>query len=375
MEQIDIFLGILASSSGSPVNMTERSKRLAMDVTSLLAFGYPLDTQTDPTNRFLISAHIFGNFRSNLFMQFPFLKATRIYTALEGLATSVVRRYFSTIERIIASRIAEDKHARHDLYSIVADQINPDDEYMKGSEIWAEAVFFFPAGADTTSTCISALFFYVVRNPNVYEQLEKEIREAFGASKDIHAGPILSSCRYLRACIDETLRMSPPGPGTLWRELSGTDTSGDPLIIDGQVIPHGVQVGINMYAHHHNPQYFPEPFTFKPERWLESHTPASKIKLMQDVFNPFSLGTRNCPGRAMAYQEASLVLAKTIWNFDFEFAAGDLGRVGAGNKNLGNGRERDDEFQLYDIVTSTHDGPNLIFRPRGDSKKGHTAKD
>ncbi|KAI1380413.1 cytochrome P450 [Hypoxylon crocopeplum] len=352
MEQIDIFLGILASSTGAPVNMTEKLKRLGMDIVGLLAFGYPLNTQTDPVNRFLISAHVMGNFRSNLFMQFPFLKATRIYSLLERFAVAEVRRYFSTIERIIALRVAEDKHARHDLYSLVADQINPEDEYLKGSEIWAEAVFFFPAGADTTSTCLSAAFFYLAHNPIAYEKLAKEIRSTFRTT----------SCQYLRACIDETLRISPPGPGTLWRELSTTEKSGDPLIIDGQVIPPGVQVGVNMYAHHHNEEYFPEPFIFKPERWLEPHTSAAQRKLMQDVFVPFSLGTRNCPGKAMAYLEASLVLAKILWRFDFELAPGELGKLGAGNHSLGKGREREDEFQLYDIVTSTHDGPNLIFR-------------
>lgn len=364
LEQIDIFLHILAASSGSPVNMTEKLKRLSMDIVGLLAFGVPLETQTDPRNRFLISAHAFGNFRSNLFMQFPFIRATRIYNLLERLATADVLHYFSTIEGIIASRVAEDVHARHDLYSIVADQMNPDSEYLKGSEIWAEAVFFLPAGADTTATCLCAALFYLAHNARVYERLARETRTTFGAGEDIRGGPTLASCHYLRACIDETLRLSPPGSGTLWRELSTADKLGEPLIVDGHVIPPGVQVGVNMYAHHHNEEYFPEPFAYKPERWLEFDTPAAQRKQMLDMFVPFSLGVRNCPGKAMAYQEASLVLAKTLWYFDFSFAAGDLGKLGAGNAKLGTGRERENEYQLYDIVTATHDGPNLIFVPR-----------
>ncbi|KAI1781221.1 cytochrome P450 [Hypoxylon cercidicola] len=364
LEQIDIFLRILASSPGSTVNMTEKIKRLSMDIVGLLGFGYPLETQTDPTNRFLISAHTFGNFRSNLFMQFPLIRATKIYNLLECLATGAVRRYFSTVEKMIASRVAEDIHARHDLYSVVADKMNPGGEYLRGSEIWAEAVFFLPGGADTTSTCLSAAFFYLAHNTSVYKKLAGEIRTAFKTGGDIRAGPTLASCQYLRACIDETLRISPPGPGTLWREISAADKSGEPLVVDGEVVPPGVQVGVNMYAHHHNEEYFPDPFTFIPERWLDSDMPAAQRKQMQDMFVPFSLGTRNCPGKAMAYQEASLVLAKTLWYFDFEFAPGDLGKLGAGNPTLGTGRERGDEYQLYDIVIATHDGPNLIFTPR-----------
>ncbi|KAI1385120.1 cytochrome P450 [Hypoxylon trugodes] len=158
--------------------------------------------------------------------------------------------------------------------------------------------------------------------------------------------------------------MSPPVLGTPWRELSPSDKSVEPLIIDGQVIPPGIQIGVNIYAHHHNEEYFPEPFSYKPERRLESSTPIDQRKRMQEEFVPFSIGTRNCPGRTLAYHEASIVLAKILWYFDFEVAPGELGKLGAGNSTLGNGREREDEYQLYDVLTSTHDGPNLIFVPR-----------
>lgn len=57
----------------------------------------------------------------------------------------------------------------------------------------------------------------------------------------------------------------------------------------------------------------------------------------------------------MAYLELSLSLAKTLWYYDFETAPGKLGRVGVGQEG---------EFHLYDIFTSTHDGPYLVFKPR-----------
>lgn len=101
--------------------MTEKLKRLGMDIVGLLAFGYHLKTQTDPTNRYLIAAHVFGAFRSNLFMQLPFVKATGIYNILERFAATEVRRYWATFERMIATRVAEDKHAKYDLYSMIFD--------------------------------------------------------------------------------------------------------------------------------------------------------------------------------------------------------------------------------------------------------------
>lgn len=369
MTQIDTFLRLLIppARSQSPVNMTERLKRLGMDTVSLLAFGYPLNTQTDPEYRFLIDAHIFGNYRVNLFMQFPMLKRIRIYSFLEMFLAKEVARYFAVIENMIATRVSEGKHARHDLYSVVADEMNPDGgQYLKDSEIWAEAGFFFPAGGETTATLLASALFYLARTPKAYQKLAEEIRTTYGTGSEIKGGARLSGCKYLRACLDETMRMSPPASGTLWREISTTDTSPEPWVVDGHVIPPGVQVGVNTYATHHNEEFFPESFVFKPERWTDPSIPEAQMKIMREAFQPFSIGTRSCAGKAMAYLQASLVLAKVFWYFDFEAAPGKLGGLGGGNAGLGKGREREDEFQIYEILSATHDGPSLVFRTRGD---------
>lgn len=158
--------------------------------------------------------------------------------------------------------------------------------------------------------------------------------------------------------------MSPPVTSTLWREQDRSDSS--PLIIDGHFIPRGTQIGVNIYTLHHNEKYFPDPFTFKPERWLPEETPEHERKTMHEAFVPFSLGYRGCAGKAMAYLESSLVMAKTLWFFDFSVAAGKLGNVGAGMSGDHNGRERTGEFQLFDIFASTHDGPYLDFQVRNE---------
>ncbi|KAI0102571.1 hypothetical protein GGR51DRAFT_526992 [Nemania sp. FL0031] len=68
----------------------------------------------------------------------------------------------------------------------------------------------------------------------------------------------------------------------------------------------------------------------------------------------------------MAYLEARLVVARTLWYFDFEPAPGKPGEVGSGFSGVGDGRGRDAEYQLYDVFISIHDGPNLVFKTRGD---------
>lgn len=210
------------------------------------------------------------------------------------------------------------------------------------------------------------MFFYLAHNRDYYERLAAEIRTTFASSSEIRSGPQLSNCHYLRACIDETLRIAPPVPGTLWRELASDETH-TPLIIDGHVVPPGTQVGVNIYALQHNEKYFPDPYRFRPERWLPSETPESQRQLMHEAFTPFSIGYRGCAGKAMAYLETSLVIAKTLWYFDFKLAPGKLGKVGGGTPGRTDGRGRPEEYQLYDVIAGEHDGPYLVFSPRGNA--------
>lgn len=136
------------------------------------------------------------------------------------------------------------------------------------------------------------------------------------------------------------------------------------MVIDGHVIPRNTLVGVNIYSLHHNEAYFPDSFTFKPERWLDNANAAARET--SAAFVAFATGSRGCAGKSMAYLEAGRVIASTLWYFDFETAPGPAGAAGGGNSGNRIGRQRENEFQLYDGFTASHDGPNLVFRPRGD---------
>lgn len=134
--------------------------------------------------------------------------------------------------------------------------------------------------------------------------------------------------------------------------------------MDGHVVPPKTHVGVNIYAMHHDEDYFPEPYTYKPERWLDAD--ADTRRRMNEAFLPFSVGARSCSGKPFAYFEASLIVAKMLWYFDFEKTAGEAGEMGGGTAGAPYGRHREKEFQLYDIFSSMQEGPSLTFHTRGD---------
>ena len=370
--QIDIFLRQILSSAktSEPTNMTEKSRYLSLDIAGHLAFGTELNTQTDTSHRFLLAGMQFGNYRGSIYMHYPLLRKLYLKKIFDWVLYDKRERYFRLLESMITTRASLGKDGKTgDFYSYVADEMGVDPSGKnspRGSPLWAEAWFFLTAGGDTVATAIAGCLFYLSRNPPCYRRLADEIRSAFSTAAEIKGGPQLAGCVYLRSCIDEALRMSPPTSTTLWRVQDPDHRRNEALVIDGHVIPPGTTFGVNPYALHHNEEYFPEPFVYRPERWLDEPGNREARRRALEAFVAFSVGSRACAGKAMAYLEVSLVLARTLWFFDFEGAKGRLGQVGGGTAGATDGRDHVDEFQIRDIFTSQHDGPYVVFKRRGE---------
>jgi cytochrome P450 len=259
---------------------------------------------------------------------------------------------------------ADDKTERRDIfYYLLNSKDSETDNGFTIPEIWAEANLLIVAGSDTTSTALAATLFYLLNNPNCLQRLTKEVLNTFDGVdvEDIRSGALLNSCTYLRACIDEALRLSPPVPGYLPREVQSGGA-----IIDGQSIPAGTVVGIAAYSIHHNPKYYPEPFSYIPDRWLRTRECQSpeiskvSVETVQSAFCPFSIGPRGCLGKPMAYLELTTALARTVYSFDLKLAS----TLGGGSPIGGWGRRRSTEYQLEDTFTSRKDGPMVEFKYR-----------
>jgi len=183
-------------------------------------------------------------------------------------------------------------------------------------------------------------------------------------------------------------------PSLLPRELLK-----DGITINGTLISEGTIVGVPAYAIHRNPEYFPEPDKFIPERWLatESADNASwspftdlprtrpSVSLARQAFIAFSQGARGCIGRQLAHYELHTALAHLLYRFGIRLADDpqtqkpmkdstdwreglenltDPKAAGGGGKLPRKEREREDEFQLFDRFLADRNGPMVEFRER-----------
>ena len=210
-------------------------------------------------------------------------------------------------------------------------------------------------GSDTTSTALAHTLFHLLNNPHTLEQLTSEIRSTFRDFSEIRNNKALRDCQYLRACIDESLRLTPPVAGLMSREIlpGGLD-------IDGHHIPAGVDIGTCHYALQHNETYYRDAFKYDPSRWIVSDTnTAENVALAQSAFCAFSIGPRGCAGKAMAYMEMTVILASMMWLFDVRLAEG----VPFGQTNMPAAavlQQRDK--QTIDKFVSKVFGPVVEFR-------------
>lgn len=170
------------------------------------------------------------------------------------------------------------------------------------------------AGYDTTATALAGVTYLLATNHHAMKKLAQELRATFSSEEEIG---ILSTqdLPYLRAVIDEALRIYPPGGSGMPREVpEGGDT------IFGQYVPAGVSdheqkrralhrlfsshkladrllqtvLTVWQYCLYHRDSIFLQPQSFIPERWLGEEKFQADHK---EAFQPFSYGPRNCLGR------------------------------------------------------------------------------
>lgn len=338
-------------------------------------FGEDYDLLGTKKRRHVVKDIDESNVRTSVLIQAPELFSFRMDKRLFPVAIQGRNRFLGFLTELLKVRYARPKSGRYDVFNFLLGAKDPDTgEGLRGDEIGAESATLIIAGtlmnneqahtsnttrrrrltkdlgSDSSSTALCAVFFYLVHNGSAYKRAADEVRNAFASADDISLGPTLTSCEYLRACIDEAMRMSPPAGGALWREVAGGGGT-----FGGMPIPEGCDIGVGIYAIHHNPHLYPLPFAFRPERWLDGECQAAglgSVALAQSGYTPFSLGPRSCIGKGFALVELMLACATLLWKFDVQVADG----VAQNSK--------DPEFHLRDHITGTKDGPVLQFRKR-----------
>ncbi|KAF1959746.1 cytochrome P450 [Byssothecium circinans] len=211
-------------------------------------------------------------------------------------------------EERVAKRLDKGrKEEGVDLWDLVLSQ--PEGKGLTHAEMNANASLFMTAGTETTATLLSGLTYRLLENPGAMKKLTKEVRETFSSSQDMSIEAV-AQLPYLNACIKEALRMYPPIAVALPRT-----TPPDGSTVCGQYVPGGYIIGIAQRVMFTSERNFKDPLSFVPERWLgDKRYDGDQRACVQ----PFSVGSRDCIGKNMAYHEMRLIMASLLHAFDLQ---------------------------------------------------------
>ena len=256
-----------------------------------------------------------------------FVAALKYYPWLDRLmqamtpasALESIRMITDTAEKNMAARkaLADD---RPDIMSYAFkynSSVADPSAQLSTEELETNGMTFIVGGSDTVTTAMAGITNNLLQNPTTLERLTKEIRSAFANEGDITATST-AALPYLRAVMDEALRMCPPVPDILRRKIVGGDT-----VIAGVAVPDGTVVGIPMWPAFRSSYNFVKPDDFRPDRWLSGESPSEFRRDKKVAFQPFSVGPAGCIGQNLARMELRLVLCRFLWSFDISVPQGE----------------------------------------------------
>jgi len=189
------------------------------------------------------------------------------------------------IDALLNTEIVERRaDPREDILSMLVAARFEDGEPMDDGEIRDQLMTLLLAGHETTATGLAWAFDLLLRHPHVLERLRTAVAERDDA--------------YVRAVVSEALRLRPVVP------LAGRRLS-EELRVNGHVLPAGTDVTPAIWLAHTRPDRYPEPYAFRPERFLDG-APSTYAWL------PFGGGVRRCIGAAFAEMEMRVALAEIV---------------------------------------------------------------
>ncbi|XP_061398669.1 cytochrome P450 6d1-like [Musca vetustissima] len=304
-----------------------------IDVIGSVIFGLNVDSFKYPDNEFRdLSDRIFNTEKSSVLIKFRTLMVfiyppiVKLLTRL-GLEDPVLCRLRDIMKETIEFR-EQNGVVRRDLLQLLIQlrntgKITDDNDTnwsiettadnlkaMSIDVIAANAFLFYIAGSETTSAATAFTLYDLAMNPKVLLKLQTEIDDILQKHGLKAQGSLtydaIQDMKYLDLCVKETTRKY-PGLPFLNREC----TQDYHIPRSDLTIPKGTPIFISLWGMHRDPELFPDPLDYKPERFTETnYNPMA--------YMPFGEGPRHCIAQRMGVMNAKIALVKILANFNIE---------------------------------------------------------
>ncbi|MFJ9363922.1 cytochrome P450 [Nocardia sp. NPDC101769] len=290
------------ADTGKPIDIVPDLMGLAMDVVSRVILGSGIDGRRDDlveAVRIALPAMVPGDLAQHVptWLPLPYLRR--------------VRKARKAIVDALRAIMSDHRQGDGDPDSMGASLFGLTDPESgrpwHHEQILDEYRSHFLAGHETTGCGLAWTLYELGRNPAIRARLRTELDDVLGGAAP--TADDVDRLPYLQQVVKESLRLYPPIP-MFPREPAADVEAG------GFRIGKGTTIFISPYAVHHNPEHWPDPDTFDPDRFAAERT-AQRYSYL-----PFGGGSRRCVGARLAELEIQLTVAVLTQRFDLSVVPG-----------------------------------------------------
>jgi cytochrome P450 len=184
---------------------------------------------------------------------------------------------------------------------------------LTDAELAGNVLTLLLAGEDTTAHTLAWMLWLMAGAPAEMDRARAEVQRVVGNRRVPTRLEELSALDFVDACANEAMRMKPVAP------LNIVEAAED-VEVAGVAVPRGTFVVCVMRAAGLDEAHFPEPGSFRPDRWLQSgaadDTGTGRMFSAKRTVMPFGAGPRVCPGRYLALAEIKMAIGMMLSNFE-----------------------------------------------------------
>lgn len=287
-----------AVRAGDEIALQPVFQRITLDIILQTVLGLPAGERSAPLRQALTDLTNQAQHPLGLFWMSPRVHKLKLpFPTPWGRVHTLIEETDALLfEHVRARRALPAAERPRDLLDMLLDATDEDGAPMSDKELRDQLMTLLLAGHETTATSLSWVMEEVLHCPGEAARLAEEVRGATGG------GPLeaehVAGLSRIDSVVKEALRLYPV-TGAVGRVLKR------PTVIQGYEVPAGVMIGTNFSLLHRRPEIYPDPHTFKPDRFIGK-------KIDPYEWMPFGAGAHRCLGMHFAIYEMKIVLATLL---------------------------------------------------------------
>ncbi|CAO1427745.1 unnamed protein product [Diamesa hyperborea] len=294
------------SSTSGQLDIKDLLARFTTDVIGSVAFGIECNSLNDNTAKFYeMGTRNFSkpaSFFKRAFRNSYKSLARKLH--MKMLPEKVAEFYLNITKETVQYREQHPEVKRHDFMNLLIEM----KDSLTMNQIAAQSFIFYAGGFESSSTTMTYCLYELSLNQELQDKTRKSIRAVVEKHQGQFTYEAVNEMHFVEQCVNETLRKYPT-VSNLQRSANK-----DYLVPSTKItLPKGTPVWIPVHAIHHDPEIYPEPAKYDPDRF----NPEEVAKRHQYSFLPFGEGPRVCIGMRFGLMETKIGLAKLLLNYQF----------------------------------------------------------